>query len=135
MSTDMEIWLILRGKFCDQLNECQLVRHQLTFNHTDKESISDQIIIPSATTTLPLPKLCESVWFENNAAIVCFRFVTSLFNVHRSNNYSNDRVCLSVFLSLPVFSIRPSAFNISTPLEGFSSNFILEYSSKICRKI
>jgi len=75
MGTDMEIWVILRAKFCDQLNDCQLVRHQLNFNHTHKESTSDQIIIPTATATLPQPNLCESVWFENNAFIVlCFRF-------------------------------------------------------------
>jgi len=77
LSTDItgELWVTLRGKFCDQLNDCQLVRHQLIFNYTDKESTSVQILIPSATTTLPLPKLCESVWFENNAAaVLCFGF-------------------------------------------------------------
>jgi hypothetical protein len=75
MSTDVEIWVILRGKYCEQLNDCQIFRSQLTFNYTDKESTSVQIITPSATTTLPLPKLCESVWFENNAVtVLCFRF-------------------------------------------------------------
>ena len=141
MNTDItgELWVILRGKFCDQLNDCQLVRHQLTFNYTDIECTSVRILIPSSTTTLPLPDY--SVRHNHTAPTCLFRppqphcpyqscvrafglkiiqllffgfvFVTSLFNVRRSNNYNDDHVCLSVCPSV----LHPSFFlSVRLPL-------------------
>ena len=111
-----EIWVTLRGKFCDQLNDCQLVRHHLNFNYKGKESILFITLFRP-----PQPhcsyQSCARAFGLNIMHLLFFVlvFVTSLFNVQRSNNYNDYHVWLSV----PLSSICPSVFNISTPLEGF----------------
>ena len=106
----------LRGKFCDQLNDCQLVRHHLNFNYKGKESILFITLFRP-----PQPhcsyQSCARAFGLNIMHLLFFVlvFVTSLFNVQRSNNYNDYHVWLSV----PLSSICPSVFNISTPLEGF----------------